>query len=342
MAIGLSDIFSSLITPALQPDVPQWSQFINSTMGQYFGTTNPSVLANLKKLQAMPQTAARDKQIAHIQDNITTQQGRAFLPQFLSEENKYLPQFNQSALDMFNQNAPQEIAQQAKFGTQLGQAYQDAQKQMAPGFYGLRDAQGQALQSQVGQGLSPQEQQFYANQINAQQASKGLFDSPLGSTQEALALTQLDQAQKNINTQNIQSYLNNFQTPFVPQVANLTGTPGAGLAGNAFQAPGFNDALNATGGLQSARFARAQGTANQLGSGLGQLGGAIVSAAAGGMGGIGGAMGGAGTVGLGGGAGGAAGLGGGAGAGMGSMAGIGGGSGFNWGSALSGLLGKLQ
>lgn len=84
---------------------------------------------------------------------------------------------------------------------QLGPGYVAGQTATAeagaPGFSELRGSLMGEATSHVGKGIAgtPLEA-FYQSKIRAGQAARGLFDSPLGSEQEAMALSGLEEAQR--------------------------------------------------------------------------------------------------------------------------------------------------
>jgi len=333
MPQSLSTIFGALIGKALAPGEPKGTGIVDQALATEYGV-NPKQQQALKDLQGKLASATTyadkakiQKQIDDLQKNISTTAGKGYTSNFLQNLASEFPQLQNIANTQNAAAAQGGIGLQNQFGLPAGQAILGAQTALAPQFYGGQQQLGQDLFGSP-LGLSPQETQFFTNQLNAGQAAQGLYGSPLSAQNTALNLTGLNLAQANTQEQQRQQYLNSYLQPLVPNLFTPAANPlSAGqLGGQSLQSLGPQDFLSLQAGLSGLKYNNQAQFASQLGGGLGSLGSDIIMAAAtGGMGGMGGMAGG-----MMGGAGGAMG-------GMGGLMGMfggspsgGGGSGIKW------------
>ena len=150
---------------------------------------------------------------------------------------------------------------QAGFFPQFEQNVLESFQRQAPEFFTAREALGQEIGRNVGQGLSPAQLAFFRNQIGQGQALRGLFDSPLGSAQEAQFLTDLELQQQQRNIENALNYQQSFRFMSAP----------GGTAINALTPPSYNDLIN----LNQSRVSAQNALESQRQQAFGQLGGQI-------------------------------------------------------------------
>lgn len=237
-----------------EPQVPRQSDLTGRSSVLQWGGLNPGQQDWLDRLSGISNRNARQQRAF---DRLTNAQGRSgLMDKQLGALNKFVPQYNDAMLKWFDQYAPQEIAQQLKYGGQLAQGTQDIQKQLNPEYFDLRTQLGQQLMGSLGQGLNQDQLGFYSSQLGAQQAGRGMFDSPLSAANSARALTDLNMRQQQQNLGNAQNYLNTYQMPGVPRVQQVGAMPGASLMGNSFTGPSYNDTLGLQSSLSGLQFAQ--------------------------------------------------------------------------------------
>lgn len=219
------------------------------------------------------------------------QQRQGMLGSMLEQQTNWAAPYEQQQFASMARTAPQmaklQLDLQKQFGLPMMQASYDAQKAIQPEFYNNRAALGNYLGDQIGKGLNPNQLDFFAQQQRAAQAVRGLADSPLGSTQEARYLTEIDLAQQQKNIANMQNFLNNYQLMNTPQVG-VPALPMGGNAGPALTPTSFADTMNLEANLAGMRFAQKQQRYDNLNAGMSQLGGSLMGMGSGMMGGGGG------------------------------------------------------
>jgi hypothetical protein len=264
-AIGGGVLGSGILSDT--QDIPTLNDIFGRSQGYLYGILDPAQQKKLDALLALDNPTP--KQLKTITDLQAKQERSSLLSQNLIAQQRYLPQYNQLALDQTKKFLPQELALQNQYGTLAAQNIRNAQMGIDPGFFAGREALGQDLQGRIGQGLSPDQLSFFGNQVNQQQAARGLFDSPLGATQTGRYLTTQDLLERQRNIQNMQGYLNSYQPQQIPQVVPFTGMPGANLAGGALTPPSFGDVASLRASLLGAKFGQNTMQAGQLGNAIG-------------------------------------------------------------------------
>ena len=303
----LGQLGSSLYQATNQPQPETLAQLLWKALTAEGGGLGMNKQQKLNQLLAIPadqRTAGQNSQIAKLQSQSASRP--AFLDKFLQVEQQFQPQFDKMMMDRLQQLAPQLANLQTSLYAQnaplITQAAVAAEKAGSPDFFGLQQNVTQQANQNLGQGLNPQQLQFFRNQLMASQAQRGLQDSPLGSEAEAMALTQLNLAQQQQNYQNALAAQANYKLPPLPGYPSIGAQNVQGLVPQQpiFGTPSFNTIL---GGQQNAANQQLASSLynNQLVGNAIQYGtqtvGDIAALAAGGMGGgMGGAMGGMGGL----------------------------------------------
>jgi hypothetical protein len=317
----ISNLIGQGVTDALMPGTPGVSGILNKADAAYYGTLMPSQQNKLSKDQSKLATDQADlasgtggkglqghiaqlnSQIDKLNSLSAQDQKEGYLNQFLTNLTGELPQLQAISASQ-NTAADQSALQgQQQFGLPAGQAILGAQQALAPQFYNNQTALGQTLgqggnlQNGSFAGLTPQQTQFYNQQFMGNQAAQGLGSSPLGAQNAAFQLTGLNQQQSNFNEQALQQYLGGYLQPSVPNIFGQQSQSGltsaTSLGGNSLQAIDPSSIANLQSSLTGLNYNTQVQNAQSLGSSLGQLGGALLTSAFGGVGGIGGAIGGA-------------------------------------------------
>lgn len=297
MPSGISSALGSVFSSALAPGTPKVSGILGNADAAYYGTLNPKQQGQLTKDQSRLsmlqgelsgatggkqnhiQNAINqlNKQIATLNQTAASDKQNGYLNQFLTNLTGELPQLQQISAAQ-NTAANQTALQgQQQFGLPAGQAILGAQQALAPQFYQNQDKLGQFLGGQLGQGLTPQQTNFYNQQFMGNEAAMGLGSSPLGAQNAAFQLTGLNQQQANFNEQALQQYLGGYLQPSVPNIfgqqsqAGLTGA--SMLGGNSLQAINPSDVLNMQSNLTGLQYANKTQQANALGGALGNIAG---------------------------------------------------------------------
>lgn len=275
-ALGaIGDIAGPLISGALAPGVPKTAGISSKASSAEYGV-NPNFTLAMSQLQTALSTATTDEQRSKIQDQITQLQQKQSnlattgnVQQFLGNLGSELPQL-QGLANSQNQSSTQgALGLQQQFGLPAGQAFLGAQQQLAPQFY--------AGQQQLGQeafgtplGLSPQQTQYFSNQLNAQQAQQGLYGSPLSAQNTALNLTGLNLQQANTQMGQQQSFLNNYLQPQLPNLFSGASSPVSAtqLGGASLNSLSPQDFLSLQAALSGLKFNQGTQQAQAIGGGI--------------------------------------------------------------------------
>ena len=261
----MSDIFSSLMGMA----GGSLGSGIGGALGGLFSPSTPSDSAMLKKSLKLLEK---------------------YYPQLNAFSEQQYGQNAQFSLGQMQQYAPQlaqlQMQLQQKYGLPMAQEQQAESMALNPQYYAMRNALGNQIQGQIGQGLSPQQTQYFTNQLNAGQAARGMYGSPLSSVNTALALTPLNMQQQQQNIANASNFLGNY---------NMSGTANVGIPGGN-QMPNlqsslpnvqqqYGDISNLVTNSAMMNYGQQQGQANQMGGllgGMGSMGGLLGGYALGG------------------------------------------------------------
>lgn len=293
-AAGASGAFAS------QPGVPKLSSILDTALGSAYGS-NPQQQIQLQTLQNKLAKATNPQQKKQLQNQINTLQTAigntsesGANNQFLNMLQSYYPQLAQQQQGI-NANANQfGLQQQNQFGLPVGQSIAGAQQQLNPQFYAGQQQLGNELFNQP-LGLSPQQVQFFNNQLMGNQSAMGLGSSPLGAQNTALALTGLNLQQANTQLGQQQGFLNSYQQFQVPNLfspeAALGSTSTQQLGGNSLSSISPETLLNLQSNLAGLKFAQGTQQANAINGAIGGVGSSLLGMA---MGGGGGMMGGSG------------------------------------------------
>lgn len=208
-------------------------------------------------------SAIKEKGLAYVQEQLQNKWGPVFEQQQLESLRRTAPEYNQLQLE-----------QAQKFEAPMLMAQMGAQKQASPEFFQMRDQLAASLMGKIGQGLSPEDTAYFQQQMNQQQAAKGMYDSPLGSTQTARYLTGMNLQQQQQNEQNAQGFLNSFRLFPTQDI----GVQGAGQ-NSLISGPSFSDLTSLQSGTMAANNAanihRLDSIANFGGSMMGMFGGGM-------------------------------------------------------------------
>ena len=181
------------------------------------------------------------------------------------------PIFNQQKITDMTQTsgamAALQLQLQQKYQQPMLQTMMDSEKAVDPQYFALRTALGNEAQANLGHGLSPQQNQFFAQQLQGQAMANGMGDSPLSWANQAQQLTGMNMAQQQQNFANAGNFLNNY---------NLFGAPNIGVADfgtNGMSAgPGVNDILK----LKAATSAVNMAEQTQRYNSIGAFGGSVM------------------------------------------------------------------
>ena len=237
---------------------PNAEGMTNTAIDQFYQGLGPDELAAIKRITALGDkaTPAQKKKLASL-----TQRGQAnaILPKEISALQTNLPQF-QNIANQYLQGQTKTLANLAQSTT----------NQLDPSYYGVQNALGQQIQSSIGQGLSPEQTNYFSQQLNAQQAAKGMYDSPLSSENTALELTGLNMQQQQ---QNINNALN-FPGAFPNQANGILGLgvstspTGESLTGGSVTPTSLQDYMTLFNSIQGLNYGNNQNFGNAVGSGV--------------------------------------------------------------------------
>ena len=194
-----------------------------------------------------------------------------FYPQLAAFSEQMYGQQADFSLEEMRQYAPQladlQMQLQQKYGLPMAQEQQKEQEALDPQYYATRTALGNQIQGQIGQGLSPQQSQYFGQQMAAQQGAKGMYQSPLSSVNTAKGLTALDMQQRQQNIANASNFLGSY---------NQSGTANVGIPGGN-QMPSvqssmpnvqqqYGDISSLVNNLAGMQYSQSMGNANQWGA----------------------------------------------------------------------------
>lgn len=293
-------MFESLLSTLFQPKVPKATGILSGGLTSLYGGLTIDQQNRLNKLAKMNQDTLTSGQRNKLDALTAKKDGVGMLQQTLDAQGKLLPQLQANQMQSLNGLTPQLAAlqynTQAQYAPQYAALAQGIEQSLAPQYFSTRDSLGSSIAGKIGQGLTPGDLGFFADQQRNAQAARGMFDSPLGGAMEAKYLTGLNLQQQQQNLLNAQNFLNSYK---LPQVADATGSLNAAmgmtpnLAGGAFTPLGLSDTTGLSSNLAGMKYAQGMANAQAYGGALGQglnlaAGAAMGGMGMGGMGGMGG------------------------------------------------------
>ena len=197
---------------------------------------------------------------------------------------KFYPKLADFSFEQMQKFAPQladlTMQLQEKYGLAMGQEAKSEMQALNPEYYSMRDALGKTIQAGIGQGLSPDQSNYFGQQMAQGQAARGMYQSPLSAQNTAYNLTQMDAAQRQQNLGNASGFLGGYGMFGAPNV----GIPGGNQMPQMQQM--YGDIGNLNNNLAAMQYAGQMAQANQqsqlwggLGSSLLQAGGTLGGAA---------------------------------------------------------------
>lgn len=253
---------------------PDASRLTQKAIDEFYYGLSKDDYDLLQKLQALPNPTPHQQQTIA---NLTAKgQRNAILPKEITALQTNLPVF-QGISDAI-------LKSQTGALTDL---YSTITNKLNPGYANVENTLGTNIAASVGKGLTPEEQQFFAQKLAGNEAAAGRFGSPLSSENMALALTGLDLNQRNVNTENALAFGNAFPNPAAGILSGALGsTPtGAGLTGGSITPTSFSDFESLINSIAGLNYANQKNTGAALGGNIQNIMNMIAGSLTGGMGG---------------------------------------------------------